>query len=213
MKIDVAFFDIDGTLHSGDTIWEILHKKIGTWETKGKLYLQQFLAKEISFEKFAILDALAWKGISEEVIIEAVNEINFYKEIDDLFFTLNKKGTDIYLVSNSISHIASVLQKKLPIKGYYTNELEIKNKITTGKIHLNLKYKEKGKVVKKILKDNNYKTSLAVGDGKNDFPMLQEVDYPIFLNNSLKVVEDCKEFFIANNWQEILGYLREVKVL
>ncbi len=207
--VKVAFFDIDGTLHQGDTIWEAIHKKNGTWESHGKLYLEQYINKQINFEQFAYLDVLAWKGLPETVVIETVKELEIFPEAKQLLTQLRQKGVEVYIVSNSLSHVAKRIVDEFGLTGHISNDLVVKDGVLTGELIINIKYDEKGQVVRKILDDKKHQFSMAIGDGGNDLPMLKEVTHPILYNPRARQFPDYKGF-VANDWQEVLGHFGSV---
>jgi len=205
--LNVAFFDIDGTLHHGDTIWETIHKKNGTWESHGRVYLEKYLNKQINFKEFACLDVAAWKGLSEAVVLEAVAEFKVVPEAERLLNKLRATGVDVYLVTNSLSHVARDIVARLGLTGHISNDLIVHDGRLTGEILINIDYYDKGDVVRKILAEMNNPVSLAIGDGGNDLAMLKEVTYPILYNPKERSFPDYKGF-VARDWGEVLGHVR-----
>lgn len=206
--IRVAFFDIDGTLHHGQTIWEILHRKNETWDTLGKLYLEQFLSGEIDFETFARRDVAAWKGLSEIILHDAIEEIRIFEEAITVMDLLRSRGCEIYLVSNGIAQLAAKLVEKHGLSGYVANPLHIENGRLSGHIDIVIPYQSKDKEIKKILQnlDINPADAMAVGDGPGDVAMLCEVGHPFYLSLDGKRSEAFSGPYVEH-WGEILGYL------
>ncbi len=205
-EIDVAFFDIDGTLHQGDTIWEAIHKKNNTWESHGRKYLQQYLAGEIGFEKFAYLDVATWKGLSEAIVQNAAKEMILFPEAKALLKELRKRNIDVYLVSNSLSHVAKQIVYDFKLNGYVANDLVIVDGQLIGDLIINIKYVDKGKQVKNILTKNKYKKAMAIGDGENDISMLAEVEYPILYNARRKNFSSYSGVMFYD-WESINRYV------
>jgi len=205
-NLGIAFFDIDGTLHLGDTIWDIIHKKNGTWESHGRVYLERYLNKQISFEEFAYLDVAAWKGLPESAVFEAVDEFEVIPEAKFLLTELKRSGVAVYLVTNSLSHVAKRIVADFGLDGHISNDLVVKEGLLTGKLIINIKYHDKGKFVRKMLDDGKFRVSMAIGDGGNDIPMLNEVTNPILYNPKQRAFPDYKGF-VAYSWQEVLGHV------
>ncbi len=59
----VVVFDLDGTLTRERSIWEYIHKCLGTWYGFAERFQERFLRGEISYEEFCNLDAQVWKGM------------------------------------------------------------------------------------------------------------------------------------------------------
>lgn len=207
-KIQLAFFDIDETLHEGETIWEILHKKNHTWDSHGAKYWQMYLDKKIDYEEFAKLDAACWKGMPEKTLHEALDELKLFEEVEQLFEKLLAKNIKVYLISNSLSHMAQKIVQDFKLTGFHANDLIVVDGKLTGEIRLNIKYNDKGIIVRQILDqpENQGKKSLAIGDSNNDLPMLKAVDFPVLYNPKNKVFKEYTGF-TARTWQEILDYI------
>ncbi len=206
--IRIAFFDIDGTLHRGETIWEILHKKNQTWETLGKRYLEQFIAGEIDFETFARLDVAAWKGLPESMLDEAIDEIILFEEAITVIDILRSRGCHIYLISNGIAQLAQGLVKRHQLSGFRANPLQLQNGELSGHIDILVPYQSKGDEVQKILNETNLSRehAMAVGDGPGDVDMFHLVDHPFFLSFNGQRYDTFEGPYIRH-WNEILDYL------
>ncbi len=207
--IRIAFFDIDGTLHQGETIWESLHKKNNSWETLGKLYLAQFLSGEIDFETFARLDVASWKGLSESVLNEAINEITLFEEAIAVIDILRSRGCHIYLISNGIAQLAESLVRRHQLTGYRANPLQLDNGELSGHIDILVPYQSKGAEVKRILEETNVSRehAMAVGDGPGDVDMFHLVDHPFFFSIDGQRSNNFNGPYISH-WDEILSYLK-----
>ncbi|MDD5457138.1 MAG: HAD family phosphatase [Candidatus Margulisbacteria bacterium] len=206
-KIKIAFFDIDGTIHRGDTLWEAMHKKLNTWESLGRHYLEQFSKREIDYEQFARLDVEAWAGAHQDLLEETITQIEILPETIYLFEKLLEKQIRIYLISNGIAQLAGHIVERFGLTGYRANPLEIEDKKLTGRINIILPYDHKGNAVRSILEKENIKSSqaMAVGDGPSDLHMLREVAFPVYYNDH-HYPSDYNGF-VAKNWSEILCYL------
>lgn len=208
MPIKIAFFDIDGTLHHGETLWEILHKKCGTWHTLGIRYWEDFLAGRIDYATFARLDVKAWEGLSESQFREALHEVTVFTEAIQIFNALRENETLIYLISNGIAQLAEHLVTLYGLTGYVANPVHIKDGVLTGEITLTLPYHGKGSEVRRLLMEHNIdsRNALAVGDGPGDLCMLDEVGHPIYLAYD-KVHPPEYSGFLARSWKDIVNYV------
>ncbi|MEK6558171.1 MAG: HAD-IB family phosphatase, partial [Candidatus Margulisiibacteriota bacterium] len=156
-QIEIAFFDIDGTLHHGETLWEIIHKKNGTWDTLGISYWEAFLAGRIDYPTFARLDVKAWEGFRESEFKEALREVSLFTEAIQVFNTLRESGTLTYLISNGIAQLADHIVTLHGLTGYVANPVHIENGRLTGEITLSLPYHGKGVEVQRLLAEHDVK--------------------------------------------------------
>ena len=206
--IRIAFFDIDGTLHHGETIWESLHKKNNTWDSLGRGYLDQFLAGDIDFETFARLDVAAWEGLAESTLQEAINEVMIFDEAVTVIDLLRSRGCHIYLISNGIAQFAEVLVRRHGLTGYRANPLSLINGRLSGHIDIRVPYKSKGNEVLQLLTQSNLtgEHAMAVGDGPGDVEMLNLVRHPFFLSPDGQRSDAYTGPYIQH-WNDIIAYL------
>jgi len=210
-QIKIAFFDIDGTLHTGPSSWELVHIANGTWDTLGKRYLEEYYEGKIDFETFAELDVQSWKNMREDVFIETIKQIPLYPEVPFIFNYLQELGIKIYIISSGLAPFAEYLCEEYSLDGYVANDILIEKGKLTGEIELNVKYYEKGDIVKEILAahDLSSKHAFAIGDGEGDVPMFNEVKYPVFFSPNNKVLTNYTGFS-ASTWQEVFAYIKNL---
>ncbi len=208
-SIQIAFFDVDGTLHRGKTIWEIMHRKTNTWHSHGLGYLQDFLTGKLCYESFARADVKAWKGVSEKVLYEAIQAIQIYPEVEYIFKELRAQHCKIYLISSGISQLAEALVQRYELTGYYANPILLESGYLTGEISIVVPYESKGEIVRSLMARYGIakKNALAIGDGVADILMMKEVGCPIFLvQKNTKTILGFNGF-AANSWHEIINHL------
>ena len=184
-QLKAVFLDIDGTLHYGDTLWEAMHKRVGTWESHGTTYLEAFMQGTLSYEQFARNDAACWKGQSEKLLYETMEELKLFPEALHLISELRKRQIKIFLISNGIAQFAHYLVHRFGLSGYRANPLHVRNRTLTGDITIALPYKQKDIAARHILNrfDILPQQALAVGDGPGDQAMLDYVGTGIMLGS------------------------------
>lgn len=62
MRYKAIAFDIDGTISSHISSWQLIHERPGIWSGNAETYQRKFLAGEISYREFCELNAAKWKG-------------------------------------------------------------------------------------------------------------------------------------------------------
>ena len=50
--IKLVAFDMDGCLAADPTVWELVHRRLGTWDSHGRPYWQRFLAGGLDYDEF-----------------------------------------------------------------------------------------------------------------------------------------------------------------
>ena len=53
-RIELVALDVEGTLTSEPTIWEIMPRKLGTWESHGLVYWDRYLGGELEYDDFIL---------------------------------------------------------------------------------------------------------------------------------------------------------------
>ena len=73
--IELVVFDMEGTLTASPTVWELMHLKVGTWESHGLPYWERYKAGALGYDEFARLDTATWKGAPVDLLDRAVEEV------------------------------------------------------------------------------------------------------------------------------------------
>jgi len=97
-QFKLVIFDLDGTLTQERSIWEYIHKQLGKWCGFAEEYQKRFLAGEISYERFAELDAEVWKGMSVEELLEIVKKVPFHRGADELITHFKDKRLKLAVI-------------------------------------------------------------------------------------------------------------------
>lgn len=205
-KHKIAFFDIDGTITKPRSIWEVIHKKLGTWK-KGKENLNQFLNGEIDYKKFADLDASEWQGISYRKIKGIVENIPLQEDIINAMKELRRKGLKIYLVSSGLSIMAEEIDRNFPVDGWIANQLVFKSNKATGKVKVNISPNEKHKKVLRLIKNNRISPieTVVIGDSEADIGMFKIAGLSIAYRGTRKAKEIAD--FSVNRAEDMLDLI------
>jgi phosphoserine phosphatase len=196
----LVIFDLDGTLTEERSVWEYIHKRLGKWYGFAEEYQKQFLAGEISYERFCELDAEVWKGMRVEELSEIVKTVPFHSGVDELINYFKHKGLKLAMVSSGLSILSNWVHERYGFDWSISNDLLHENEILTGKVKIQVYYDKKAKWVKRILKHFEVKPEevIAIGDSKGDIDMFRMVGFSIAFNSSCQDLEQIASFCISS---------------
>ena len=206
----LVIFDLDGTLTEERSVWEYIHKRLGKWYGFAEEYQKQFLAGEISYERFCELDAEVWKGMRVEELSEIVKTVPFHSGVDELINYLKHKGLKLTMVSSGLSLLSNWVHQRYGFDYSVSNDLLHENGVLTGKVKIQVYYDKKAEWVKRILKHFEVKPEevIAIGDSKGDIDMFRMVGFSIAFNSSCQDLEQIANLcFKSKNLAEIIPKL------
>jgi len=210
-KIKLVIFDLDNTLTTGPTIWELIHREQATWFSHGLPLLKKFHSGIFGINAFINKDVACWSGLPILKVQNAIKKIKYIPKVKETIKALKKKGIGTALVSSSVDLFADQVVANFGIDHVFANAVEVKNKKLTGKVVLNVPGKGKGRVTKTLRRSLKLKKEevLAVGDSEFDFPMFNEVGISVTFNDARKTVQKRADLVIAKD--NLLALLEIIK--
>ncbi len=167
-------FDMDSTLIQTEVIDE-LAEKAGVGD-KVKKITEEAMCGNIDFNESFIQRVSLLEGLSEKALKEVAENLPITEGAERLMKTLNKYGYKTAILSGGFNYFGNYLKAKLGVDYVFSNELEIKDGMLTGK-HVGdiVDGKRKAELLKLLAfkEDIHLDQVIAVGDGSNDLPMLQ----------------------------------------
>ena len=187
-QFKLVIFDLDGTLTQERSIWEYIHKQLGKWYGFAEEYQNLFLAGKISYEEFCERDALVWKGMRVEELLEIAQTVPFHPGVNELINFLKQKGLNLSMVSSGLSLLTNWVHQRYGFDYSVSNNLLHENGVLTGKVKIRVYFDKKAEWVRKILNQFEVKPEevIAVGDSRGDIDMFQMVGFSIAFNSSCK---------------------------
>jgi len=187
-QFKLVIFDLDGTLTQERSIWEYIHKQLGKWYGFAEEYQDLFLAGKISYEEFCERDALVWKGMRVEELLEIAQTVPFHPGVNELINFLKQKGLNLSMVSSGLSLLTNWVHQRYGFDYSVSNNLLHENGVLTGKVKIQVYFDKKAEWVRKILNQFEVKPEevIAVGDSRGDIDMFQMVGFSIAFNSSCK---------------------------
>lgn len=219
LEVDVAFqeddlfrrnrrlvvFDMDSTLIKTEVIDELANAA-GVGEEVEKI-TELAMQGKIDFNESFRERVKLLEGLSADVLEDIAENLPLNDGAERLIFTLRCMGYKTAIVSGGFSYFGRKLQEKLGIDYVYANELEIKDGKVTGEVTGEIiDGKRKAELLKEIAtqEDIALQQVIAVGDGANDVPMLNEAGLGIAFHAKPVVKEKTTQAISYNGLDGIL---------
>jgi phosphoserine phosphatase len=211
-RIKLVIFDLDDTLTNGATIWELIHKQMGTWESHGIGYWRDFEKGAFGYNAFIRRDVACWKGLPLSKVKKAIAKIRYVPHIKKTIGALKKKRIKIALISSGLELLAASVSKKFGLDHVHANTLEMRDGKLTGKVCLTVPGLGKGRVTRYLRKKLNLRKSeaMAVGDSRYDIPMFREVGESVsFTDAGRDVKKHASHIIPKNNLYELVKIVEQ----
>ncbi len=196
MTYKLIVFDIDGTVTRHISSWQYLHEKINVWDDTACKYQEDFLAGRISYRKFCELDAVLWKGLSEEKIQRMILRVPYSKNARSCVKKIKKMGLKIAGISSGIHFMTDRIKQELGFDYIISNRLVTRGGILTGGVLINVSHGAKGTLLRKIIKKFKCKLDevISVGDSEGDIPLAKLSGYCIAFNSSSTAFSNAADY-------------------
>jgi phosphoserine phosphatase len=158
-------------------------------------------------------------GVPESVLEDTGKKLPIMKGAVKTMKELKKGGYHPILITGGFEQVAGVFARRLGITEWYGNALEIKDGITTGRLHSAplITLQSKGYLVReRLAHKSSKKKSVAVGNDVNDWAMFQEVGFSILFNPASDLKERLKWYFDTGEKglkKEFIEFYRSVDVV
>ena len=168
-------FDMEGCLTDDPTVWELMHRKWGTWDSHGAPYWDSYRAGELEYDEFARMDVAAWAGAPCEMLHESVFEVPMMPGCAELFAAIRTDNTQLAIITNGLVCLAERFRCDLGVQWIYGNVAEASGPRLSGGIDLRVPFAAKGQVLMDLADRLNidFDDVYAVGDGRADVEMFR----------------------------------------
>ena len=185
-KLKLVAFDIEGTLTVDPTVWEIMHKKRGTWQSHGQPYYERFLQGEFDYDTFAKMDVATWRGARYDMLEASACEVGYMPGCGDVMRTLHERGVSICAISCGLDVLSRRLSDEFGIEYHFANTAVHENGTLSGELQINVPFREKGHVLQDVMDRLGVvpEEVASVGDHYIDVPMFEISAVSIAFNST-----------------------------
>ena len=169
----LVVFDMDSTLIQTEVIVEVA--KLGGVEEQVNQITESAMRGEIDFKESFRRRVALLKGIKQEDLAKISRDLPLTDGADLVIKTLKGLGYKLGILSGGFTFVGEYLKERLGFDYMYSNELDIKDGLVTGKVVGDIVDGEKKAVLLRQIaqKENiSLEQTIAVGDGANDLPMI-----------------------------------------
>lgn len=202
-------FDMDSTLIQTECIDE-LAKRAGVGDQVSAITASA-MRGEIDFKESFTRRMALLKGLDSSVMRDIAEHLPITEGVDKVMKVLKASGYKIAILSGGFTYFGQYMQRKYGIDYVYANELEIgeDGKLTgryVGEIVDGHRKAELLKLIAQVEKINLAQT-IAVGDGANDLPMINESGLGIAFHAKPKVKATARQSISTIGLDGVLYFL------
>lgn len=196
MRYKLVVFDMDGTLTQHVSSWQLIHEKLGIWDSDAARYQELFNHGRISYRRFCELDAGHWRGIAAREIEKILYAVPYAKNVLSVSRKIKSLGLKTAIISTGLDLLAQKVKRELAIDYCVANKLKVRSGLLTGKVEIAISDGQKGKVFKKLLKKIGFKVTetIFVGDSATDITAAKSAGFSIAFNSVNKGLTEAVDY-------------------
>ena len=202
-------FDMDSTLIQAECIDE-LARRHGVYD-KVAAITERAMRGEIDFKESFTERVALLKGLDISVMQDIAEHLPMTEGADRLMSVLKTCGYKIAILSGGFTFFGEYLQKRYGIDYVYANELEVgeDGKLTGRYVGEVVDGRRKADLLRLIAMTEkvNIAQTIAVGDGANDLPMLNEAGLGIAFHAKPRVKESAGQSLSTIGLDGVLYFL------
>ena len=205
--MELVVFDADGTLTMVTSIWQYLHQQLGTWN-QGRSTALRYWRGEITYDEWARLDAMMWRGKKLREIAGIIERISYIDGVNDTFNTLRNRGMKIAVASAGLSILVDRIVRELGADYSVANELAVEDGRLTGDIEIKVSLSNKCQVIRQIARSFHIdmEACAVIGDYSYDIP--DDAGVKVAFNPKDDKVEKLADVVLrSSNLRDVLKHL------
>jgi phosphoserine phosphatase len=176
-------FDMDSTLVNTEGIDEMA-RRAGVHREVARI-TKKAMRGDFDFEESLRQRVAMLKGLALDDVMDIRNHMTLSEGADELLTTLKWLGYRLGIVSGGFDIFADYMKEKFNLDFAFSNQLEIKNGVLTGKVQGEIiDAAQKARVLNQVSCDLSIPLDqvVAIGDGANDVLMLTQAGLGIAYN-------------------------------
>lgn len=200
-------FDMDSTLIAEEVMDE-LAKRHGVGEQVIAI-TNAAMAGELDFKESFRRRAALLEGMPLQVLHDVAEAVALNTGARRLIKALKHFGYTIAVFSGGFQYVGEYLQQRLGIDYVYANELEVVDGVMTGRVLGDIVDAQgKAELLREIANKEGISLAqtIAIGDGANDLPMLQQAGLGVAYH-AKSVVRESAKHSISNFGLDAILYL------
>lgn len=201
-------FDMDSTLIRSEVIVEMA--KVHGVGDKVHAITEQAMNGEIDFDESLTKRVSLLKGMKKDQLDHILKNIQLTEGVEEFIIKVKELGYKTAIISGGFNYFADAFKTRLGLDYAFSNELEVKNEILTGKIKGPIVNAEKKAILLELLaQQENVKLEqvVAIGDGANDLKMLAKAGLGIAFHAKDIVKKSAKQQMSHGPMTSILYFL------
>ena len=197
--IRLAIFDIDGTLRRVRSPWWHLHEHLGLAEA-ARAYAPMFDRGEITYERWAQLDAALWRGRTRDEMAAALESNPLRQGADRLVAYLTARGVPCTAVSTGLSLFAEPTAEALGLGEVVCNRLLFEGDRCRGRVEVRVTEHNKAEVMAGVLRRAGVRAEEAIvfGDGPADVPMFEAAGLAVAVCPTAPAVRAAADYVVED---------------
>ncbi len=174
--IKLVAFDMEGCLTADPTVWEVMHRKLGTWHSHGLPYWERYCAGRLGYDEFARMDVAVWRGAPAELLREAAAQVPLRPGCAGLLRALEEGGVEVAVISNGLLCVAERFSRDFGARHVQANRALAAGGRLTGELEVLMPYAGKGRALAQLRARRGLSRAevAAVGDSPSDVAMFRE---------------------------------------
>jgi phosphoserine phosphatase len=208
-KLRLVAFDMEGCLTADPTVWELMHRSLGTWDSHGAPYWERYKAGEFDYDSFARMDVAVWKDAPHDALLAAAGSVALMPGCADLLTALRRAGVHVAVISNGLHCVADRFREAFGVEHIFANGVGTRDDRLTGELDLRMAYDDKGTVLAGLARTLGVsrEETAAVGDSSSDIAMFREARLGIAFRPFHEAVADAATHVVK---ESDLGLLSDI---
>jgi phosphoserine phosphatase len=194
----LALLDVDGTLTTERSVWQLLMEEVGCWEPAGRANLERYSRGDISYAELCRLDGALFRTLRYSRLVDIAARVPRHAGLDEFFAALAEADFDVALISTGLRVLVNHFTERYRIAISVVNDLEASEDVCTGNVIIEVHERQKGEIARCIIERIHPDFVLAVGDSLGDMPLFEMADFSIAVNSEDDAVKRAVTLHLAD---------------